>query len=100
MSSLPERLKMLRLEHHHTQSDIAQMLQCGVSGVSSYESGARTPNYEILLKYASFFHVTTDYLLGNTGVSEAPERNYLDVTGLPDADVRALETLVHSLKRK
>lgn len=99
MSSLPERLKRLRLEHQYTQSDIAKMLQCGVSGVSSYESGARTPNYEILLKYADFFQVSTDYLLGNDSLDANPSRKYLDVTGLAESDVRAIETLVRSLQK-
>ena len=104
MSSLPEQLKALRLDHQYTQSDIAKMLGCGISGVSSYESGARTPNYEIILKYADFFQVSTDYLLGHETISDTnvstSNRKYIDVTNLSDSDIKALETLVRSLQKR
>jgi transcriptional regulator with XRE-family HTH domain len=35
------------------------------STISQYETGKRQPDNETLLKFANFFHVSTDYLLGN-----------------------------------
>ena len=34
--------------------------------LSRYESGERKPDYEILVKIADFFDVSTDYLLGRS----------------------------------
>lgn len=58
-------LKNLRLQANLSQSELAQMLGISRSAVSSYESGTRSPNHDVLLKLAVLFNVSTDYLLGN-----------------------------------
>jgi transcriptional regulator with XRE-family HTH domain len=58
-------LKTLRLQANLSQSELAQRLGISRSAVSSYENGTREPNYNVLLKVAAFFNVSTDYLLGH-----------------------------------
>ncbi|MGI6429335.1 MAG: helix-turn-helix domain-containing protein [Syntrophomonadaceae bacterium] len=65
-------MKTLRLQANLSQSELAQSLGISRSAVSSYENGTRDPNYDILLKLAAFFNVSTDYLLGN----EAPQNQF------------------------
>ena len=66
MIILAERMKDLRKEHHMTQQMLATRLGISNSVISSYELQDRTPSLEMLCKYADFFDITTDYLLGRT----------------------------------
>ena len=44
--------------------------------VSAYENGSRLPSYDVLIKLARLFHVTTDNLLG------VNDKQMIEVTGL------------------
>ena len=60
------RLKELRKERNLTQLQLANAFELGESTISFYESGKRTPDYDILKNICDFFDVTTDYILGFT----------------------------------
>lgn len=64
----PERLKALRKETGLTQKEIAKKLNITQPAYQQWESGKIKPSADTLDKFASFFHVTTDYLLGNSDV--------------------------------
>ena len=64
MTDFPQTLKELRLERQLTQSELADLLIVNQRTISSWETGIREPDYEMLVKIAKFFDVTTDYLLG------------------------------------
>ena len=68
-----ERLKALRLEAGLTQSEIAKHFGIKQPNYQQWESGKRNPSGETLEKFAAFFGVSTDYLLGNTDVKNRPE---------------------------
>jgi transcriptional regulator with XRE-family HTH domain len=62
-----ERLADLRHEQPKTrQVDIAKMLGIGTSTYSVYEQGLREPDDETKIKIAQYFHVSVDYLVGNS----------------------------------
>ena len=63
---ISDKLKELRTERNITQKEIADFLECSPNVYSRYEIGARNPSYEILIKIADFYNVSTDYLLGHT----------------------------------
>ena len=50
MINMGQKLKFLRKENGLTQKQIAERIGLAVSAVSSYESGARYPSYEVLVK--------------------------------------------------
>jgi transcriptional regulator with XRE-family HTH domain len=64
------RLKKARAEKRINQDDVAEA--CGITRVSlaRYESGARFPKADIVSKLASYYGVTSDYLLGNDDESD------------------------------
>jgi transcriptional regulator with XRE-family HTH domain len=64
--NIGDRLKKLRLEKGLTIREVAKIFNISKSTVSDYERGRTTPNYELLIKMADYFNVTTDYLLGLT----------------------------------
>lgn len=92
--NMGEKLKSLRIEKKLTQKQVADRIGLAISAVSSYESGARYPSYDVLAKLARIFHVSTDYLLGMTDT-----RN-VDVTGLNDNEIELVSQLVDMLRNK
>ncbi len=59
-----ERLTKLRESKGYMQKDVADKLGIAPNTLSGYERNLRNPDSEILLKLASFYNVTVDYLLG------------------------------------
>ena len=89
-----EKLKSLRIEKNLTQKQVADRIGLAISAVSSYESGTRYPSYDVLVKLARIFHVSTDYLLGIT------DKRNIDVTGLSDNEIELVSQLVDMLRNK
>lgn len=72
--TLGERIKMLRTQKDMSQADLAKKLEVSYQFVSLLESGKKGPSHETLLKLASFFNVTTDFLLtGEETITEVKE---------------------------
>lgn len=94
MVDMGEKLRLLRIEKNLTQKQVADMIGLAISAVSSYESGSRYPSYNVLVRLAHIFHVSTDYLLGITN-----KRN-IDVTGLADDEIEIVSQLVEMFRQK
>ncbi len=62
----PQRLRELRKEKNISQSSLGKIVGVSKSTISLYEAGKRQSDYDILVKLADFFNVSTDYLLGRT----------------------------------
>jgi repressor LexA len=60
------RLKILRQEKGLTQAQFGAFFNLAESTISLYETGKRTPHYDVLKKFALFFNITIDFLLGHT----------------------------------
>lgn len=78
------RIKELRTEKGITQADLAKILKISDRAVGYYENGDREPDYSTLLKIATYFDVSIDYLLGvsdikntNTDNSTEPKDEWL-----------------------
>ena len=63
MNKFHERLKELRKERQIKQSELAALLSVDQRTISNWENGLREPDYNMLIKIASVFEVSTDYLL-------------------------------------
>lgn len=94
MVNMGKKLKSLRIEKKLTQRQIAERIGLAISAVSSYESGTRYPSYDVLIKLAQIFHVSTDYLLGMT------DRRNIDVSGLDDNEIELISQLVDVVRCK
>lgn len=62
---LPERLKKLRTNKEMSQRNLAGVLGVSQQTIGSWEVGRTSPDPEMINRIASFFNVSTDYLLGN-----------------------------------
>ena len=86
------RLRELRTARGWTQAQLSARLGVTKSVISAYETALRYPSYDILIRIAALFGVSSDYLLGN----EAAQT--LDVTGLSDEHVEHVRKLIDALR--
>ena len=88
------RLKALRTERHLTQKQLGEMVGLRGSIISFYEVGDRMPSPEVIIKFASVFHVTTDFLMG------VERSRSISTEGLDEASVSAISHMVELLREK
>lgn len=70
-NELPEKLKQLRSYKGWSKTEVQRRL--GLKTMSTYanwEYGVRQPDNDTLIKLANLFDVSTDYLLGQTDISD------------------------------
>lgn len=67
------RLKELRKERKISQLKLALDLNMNQNSISRYENGEREADYATLIRFADYFDVSLDYLLGR---SNNPKINY------------------------
>lgn len=86
------RLKTLRIKKKLTQQQLADLLGLTKSVISAYENGLRYPTYDVLIKIARIFKVSTDFLLG------VEIKREIDTSGLTDEQVEALIVLIDTIR--
>ena len=78
MQSLGQRLKKLRVENNLTQEELATYLGLQKIQISQYELDKRKVDDEIKKKFALYFNVSLDWLMGLSDI-----RNYAYVPQVP-----------------
>ena len=87
-----DRIKQLRIDAKMTQPELAKRLDVTRSAVATYENNSRQPSFQILIRLAKIFNVSTDYwLLGN-------DNNLLDVEGLSGEQRAIIVSLIKNFK--
>lgn len=89
-----ELLKELRSKSGLTQAQLASQMGVSKSLISFYELQERVPSPSVLIKLSAIFHVSTDYLLGIENTRR------LDLSGLDEDDIKIVELLVDTLRKK
>lgn len=92
--SFSSRLKQLRKSKNLRQEQVARLIGVNKSAISSYENNLRQPSFDILVRLANLYRVSTDYLLGQTNIRS------VDLTGLTDEDAVLVCELVASMSQK
>ena len=69
------RLKELRTKKNGlTQAKLAEIMNVSQQAVGLWERGRNMPSHELVTRLASYFNVTTDYLLGLSDHPHAPQQ--------------------------
>ena len=91
-------LKEIRVNAGLTQQQVADALHCSAVVYSRYETGARQPSIESLIRLAEFFGVSVDLLVGKkeTAPGLSPYESSL-LTAAREADDRARQDALHIL---
>ena len=85
-------LRKLLEENGITQKKLAADLHMGATTIGNYVRGMREPDFETLKLFASYFHVTTDYLLNmpSTSTSNHGEEELLRLYRMLDPEQKNL----------
>lgn len=71
-----ENIRNLRIDRGFTQKQVAEYLNVKQNTYSQYEIGVLNYPVDVIVKLADFYGVSTDYLLGRTGIKEPyPPKN-------------------------
>lgn len=91
---LSVRLQQLRTDKRLRQEQVADLIGVTKSAISAYENDIRQPSYDILVRFANLYRVSTDYLLGRT------DDRVIDVSDLTASEVALVSELVNSMSNK
>lgn len=98
-----ERLAELRKNRKLKQEELAAILKISKSALSKYERDINEPDDALKIKFAEFFNVSLDYLLGLTR-DEVPIRQtsslFLYVDNLPQAAKDELVSFLDYLRKR
>lgn len=91
---LNQRIRLLRQARNMSQVELANRLGVTKQSVSNWENDNIQPSIEMLMKLASVFSVSTDYMLG----IESGE--YLDVSDLSQEVIAHIRQIIDDLRAK
>ena len=94
MILIGDKIKDLRQRHRMTQTQFAEKLGVTKSTVAAYENGTRLPSYEVLIKMANAYGVSTDFILLDRADSG------LDTEGLSEEEMAILRNLIMYFRKE
>ncbi len=94
-TTFAERLAFLREEMGLRRQDVADAIGISRASLEYYEKGKRKPDVDILIRLASFYGVSTDYLVGMSYFRMSANENeklkiVCDFTGLSEESIKYL----------
>ena len=93
---LDKRLQISRINSNLTRKQVAELINVSESLIGLYESGSRQPSLSSLIKLASIYKVSTDYLLG----CEIADSKQLSLDGLNEKQIQALNMTVQCFRKQ
>lgn len=87
-----DRIKELREKSGVTQSYLARRLQISRSAVNAWEMGLSLPSAQYLVELASYFNVSTDYIL------EIDSQEMINITFLSEPEKEMIYRLLKYFK--
>lgn len=85
--------KKLRKSHNLTQKELGEHVGLSKAVVSKYENGMGYPTFDVLIRIAKYFGVTTDYLLG------VENEKTFDVSKLTESQIDTIYQLIAEFQK-
>lgn len=86
INGLNKRLQSSRINCNLSRKQVAELLGVSESLIGLYENASRQPSLDTLMKLASIYRVSTDFLLG----CEPADKDSLSLSGLTEQQKHAL----------
>ena len=86
-------LKQLRKSKNLTQAELGQHIGLSKAVISKYENGLGFPTFDVLIHFAKYFNVSTDYLLG------VKQYRTIDVSDLTDGQINTLFAIIDEYRK-
>ena len=94
MHELGHRLKVERVKKNLTQKQVAKRVNVEAPTISGYETGNVTPPIDMLIKLASVYNVSIDFLVG------IELKRTILVDYLEEDQIIAIESIVEAFRKK
>ena len=85
-------LRQLRKANNLTQQELGNRIGLSKAVISKYENCIGYPTFDILIKIANYFNVTTDFLLG------VEKGKTINVSDLNDSQIDIICNLIEEFK--
>lgn len=83
----------LRKSYGLNQVELAKKLGVTKQAVSNWENNNILPSIDMLIRIASFFSVSTDYLL------ELDERRFIEASGLTSKEIAHIQQIINDIRK-
>lgn len=103
---LGDRIKLLREEENISRENLADYLNISYAALSKYETNSRFPDKNTLNKFADYFNVSIDYLMGRTDIKKFEDlpKEVQEITnlfaGVDELKAKRLKELLKELLEK
>lgn len=87
--NLGNKLKMARLNNKLSRKQAAELIGVNVGTIGMYETGERLPSLPVIVKLATHYRVSVDYLLDCH--TKPADNDTLSLDGLTDDQIRVLK---------
>lgn len=91
------RIRDLREDRDLRQIDVANATGIDQKTLSNYETGKTNPDSFAIIALARFFHVTTDYLLGESSTGFHDKKSILACVESIETELAELKKYIHSM---
>lgn len=108
MPSFGERLRQLRVEKNLTQEELANYFGLHKTRISQYELNKRQADDEMKKKFAKYFNVSLDWMMGLTDIRNYTEDKNItialhsdnDYDDLPEEAKSEINNFIEFIKQK
>ena len=87
LNDLGNKLKIARVNQNLSRKQVAELVGISSSTIGLYESGERLPSLVVLVKLATHYKVSIDYLLD----FDNSNKQSLSLDGLSEKQIKALK---------
>ena len=94
--NLGDKLQSLRIKNNLTRKQIAELIGVSVSTIGLYETNERQPSLSVLVKLATHYNVSTDYLLDH----DISAKDSLSLEGLTDKQIKSIKMTVDCFRNE
>lgn len=95
-----QNLAKLRKEKNLSQYKLAELMNFSRGQIANYEQGSREPDFETLERFADFFEVSIDYLLGRSNEPRSNIDQLQEVNSYLDAQDMSKQLELFQIKLK
>lgn len=94
--NLGNKLQSLRIKNNFSRKQIAELVGVSVSTIGLYENNDRQPSLSVLVKLATHYKVSTDYLLDH----DTNVKNTLSLDGLTEKQIKSIKMTVDCFRNE
>lgn len=76
MKTIGQKIKSLRIALGLSREQLSEIIEVTHKSIYRYETGKSLPDTTTLVKLATYFDVSTDYLLGLSGLKNQRKEEY------------------------